>query len=75
MPNTVTLIDGQHVDSTSEAWRHECEARHIANLPTRAARHDYLAAIANRRGASAHQALEALATRIYNDRLTKKSAA
>lgn len=30
---TVTLIDGRQVDSASEAWRHECEARYLAELP------------------------------------------
>ena len=64
--NTVTLIDGSQADSASEAWRHECEARHIANLPTSEQRHDYVAAVAKRRGETAGQALQQLATRIYS---------
>lgn len=29
----VTLIDGRQVDSSSEEWRHECEARAILAIP------------------------------------------
>ena len=29
-PGPVTLIDGRVVDSMSEEWRHECEARAVA---------------------------------------------
>ena len=61
----VKLIDGREVDSGSEPWRHECEARHIAKLPDQAARHDYLAKVRERRGAAAGNALEELATKIY----------
>ena len=64
--NTVTLIDGRQVDSASEDWRNECEARHLANLPTSEQRHDYVAAVAKRRGETAGQALQHLATRLYS---------
>lgn len=47
---TVTLIDGTVVDSTSEAWRHETEARAIAALPTLAERRAWLEAIEHKRG-------------------------
>ncbi len=67
MGNTVTLVDGRKVDSASEAWRHECEARHVATLPARQDRQAYLEAVRKRRGEPAGQQLEALATRIYND--------
>lgn len=63
--STVTLIDGSRVDSASEAWRHECEARHIARLPTRQQRQDYIASVSQRRGAEASHALQSLATQIY----------
>ena len=46
----VTLIDGTEVDSASEAWRHECEARAIAALPTLADRRAWLEAVEKRRG-------------------------
>lgn len=64
--NTVTLIDGRQVDSASEAWRHECEARHVARLPDRQARRDYVERVTAKRGATAGRALQDLATRIYN---------
>ena len=45
-----TLIDGRQVDSASEDYRHECEARHIARLPTLADRRAWLEAIEHKRG-------------------------
>ncbi len=63
--NTAALIDGRLVSTASEAWRHECEARHIAKLPTRAQRQDYIGSVTQRRGPAAAQALQALATQIY----------
>jgi hypothetical protein len=62
---TVTLIDGRQVDSASEDWRHECEARHVARLPSRDARRAYIERVTAKRGAQAGQALQALATQIY----------
>lgn len=50
MNNTVTLIDGTQVPSDSEAWRHECEARAIANLRSTAERRAWLESIEHRRG-------------------------
>ena len=38
----VTLIDGRQVESNSEDWRHECEARAILNMPTLRARREHL---------------------------------
>lgn len=61
----VTLIDGHQVDSASEAWRHECEARYVANLPSREARQGYLEFVHRRRSPEAGQALEQLAAQIY----------
>lgn len=34
-PSMVTLVDGTRVLSDSEAWRFECEARHVLNQPTK----------------------------------------
>lgn len=47
---TVTLVDGREVDSSSEGWRHECEARSILALPTLAERRAHLEALEKRRG-------------------------
>lgn len=62
---TVTLLDGRKVSSGSEDWRHECEARMVANLATQAERHAYVASVRERRGGPAAQALEDLAIAIY----------
>lgn len=49
----VTLATGEQVPSDSKAWKDECEARHILNLPTKAARLELLDQIEKRRGADA----------------------
>jgi hypothetical protein len=38
----VTLVDGRQTCTWSEAWRHECEARHVTSLKPLAARRAYL---------------------------------
>lgn len=48
--STVTLHDGRQVDSASEDWRHESEARAIAALPTLAQRREWLEGIERKRG-------------------------
>ena len=49
----VILLDGREVYRDSEDWRHECEARHIAKLPTLADRRAWLEVIEHKRGKSA----------------------
>lgn len=39
---TTSLIDGRVVCTWSEDWRHECEARQIANMRTLAERQAYM---------------------------------
>jgi hypothetical protein len=51
--SAVTLIDGREVDSSSEAWRHEAEARAIAALPTLGQRRAWLDDIQSKRGKDA----------------------
>lgn len=46
----ITLVDGTDTCTWSEAWRHECEARHVANMPTITERRRYLLAIRDKRG-------------------------
>ncbi|CAB4159789.1 hypothetical protein UFOVP726_17 [uncultured Caudovirales phage] len=46
----VRLLDGREVDSTSEHWRHESEARAIAALPTLVERRAWLEQVEQRRG-------------------------
>jgi hypothetical protein len=38
----VKLIDGTTVCTYCEAWRAECEARHILSIPDKVARREYL---------------------------------
>lgn len=65
---TVTLLDGSAVDSTSEAWRHECEARAIADLPTLPERRAWLEAVEHRRGKAAADALRATLKQLWGAR-------
>lgn len=53
----VTLHDGRQVRSDSEDWRHECEARAIAALPTLAERRAWLEMLERVRGKPAADAL------------------
>lgn len=45
-----TLIDGREVDSASESYRHECEARFIAARPSLEVRRQWLNHIDRKRG-------------------------
>lgn len=49
----------------SEQYRHECEARRILKIPSRALRKEWLDAIEKRRGEAARRALETTIMRIY----------
>lgn len=62
---TVTLIDGRQVDSYSEDWRAECEARHVLSIPNILARREYLAAITKRRGEKAGKELADLVRAVW----------
>ena len=64
----VTLVDGRGVDSASEEWRHECEARAIANLPTLAERRAWLEALEKRRGVEAVNRLRATMKQLWEAR-------
>ena len=60
-----TLVDGTRVDSASEAWRHETEARHIARLPALADRRAWLVTIEHKRGKPAADALRQTMGRLW----------
>lgn len=62
---TVTLIDGRQVDSWSEAWRAECEARHVLSLPTIERRRNYLAGATHKRGEAAGKELADLVRKVW----------
>lgn len=73
--STVTLIDGTQVDSASEEWRHETEARMVARLPTSQMRHEYVDAVGRKRGEAAARALRELATLIRTKEVLRRADA
>lgn len=65
---TVTLLDGREVDSASEPWRHECEARAIAELRPIEARRAWLEDIERKRGKPEADRLRATMGRLWDAR-------
>ncbi len=63
----VTLRDGTECAKDSEAWRAECEARHVLNLPSKQRRRAYLDMVEQRRGADSPKALERLVVLLWQD--------
>jgi len=59
----------EYIDTNSEEWRHECEARHVLALrrQDRNAAHDYLALVAKRRGRAAADALRDAAAKLWSE--------
>ncbi|CAB4121899.1 hypothetical protein UFOVP16_22 [uncultured Caudovirales phage] len=66
---TVTLINGTDVDSSSEEWRHECEARTVLNWPGIDTRRKYIAAVKARRGEAAGKRLQDMIMILWQERL------
>lgn len=64
----VTLLDGREVDSASEEWRHECEARAVADLRTLDERRAWLEAVEKRRGKPAADRLRATMKALWEAR-------
>lgn len=64
----VTLLDGRQVDSASEEWRHEAEARMVAARPTLDQRREYLDAVERRRGKASADALRATMSLLWQAR-------
>ena len=69
--STVRLIDGTEVDSSSEEWRHETEARFIAARPTLDERRAYLYAVEVTRGKEEADRLKATMGLIWKQRQQK----
>jgi hypothetical protein len=63
-----TLVDGTETCTWSEAWRHECEARAVCNMPTLIKRRDYLSAIRNKRGEQAWLQLRDTVAKVWSTR-------
>lgn len=66
--NLVTLVDGRQVDSATDEWRHECEARAIAALPTLGDRRAWLETLEKRRGKTAADKLRATMRQLWEAR-------
>jgi len=64
----VALIDGRQVDSASEEWRHESEARAIAALRPLDARRAWLEDLERKRGKVAADRLRATMGRLWDAR-------
>lgn len=67
----VTLHDGREVDSSSEDFRHECEAKYVLNLGTKEKRIQFLTKIEERRGKPSRTRLEQTVLSIWR---TKRDA-
>lgn len=65
---TVTLIDGREVDSASEDWRHETEARMVVDRPTLGERRAYLEVVERRRGKAEADRLRATMNALWRAR-------
>lgn len=73
--NEVTLHTGEQVCSSSEAWRKECEARMVLDMPNLAIRQRYLALVEARRGKDACWALKDVIRAIWKQRQADKQSA
>lgn len=62
------LHDGREVCTYCEAWRHECEARAVLDMPNIEHRRKYLAGVGNRRGRKAQFELETTVRAIWEAR-------
>ena len=65
-------MDDTPVDKNSEAWRLECEARHVLSLKDKKARNAYLGRIRVKRGDQAADKLEGAVYRAWE--LSKQKA-
>lgn len=63
-----TLMDGSETCTWSEAWRAECEARHVCNMPTLKVRREYLAFVQAKRGENAWLQLRDLIAAAWNSK-------
>lgn len=69
----VRLLDGREVDSASEEWRHETEARAIAKLRTLAERRQCLEGIELKRGKEAADRLRATLKALWDADQSRRS--
>lgn len=67
-PPRVKLLDGRMVDSSSEEWRHECEARYAVGLQGERTPERYLADIRKLRGDQAAERLRETMAAVWRAR-------
>lgn len=86
MPTAISEITGLEVDTFSEAWRHECELRHILAMPSREHRLRFLygytdyagkkrPGVATFRGEAAAKQLQTEAEKLFYLRKSRTAAA
>jgi hypothetical protein len=63
----VTLVDGSTTCTWSPAWKHQCEAQHVCNLPSLLQRRRYLLAISDKRGEPAGLELRATVAKLWKN--------
>lgn len=89
MPLAYSILAGREVDTASEEWRRDCEARYILAMPDRQARNEHLLGrremqangavkqtvkgIAQHRGEAAAESVKADCMHIHNIRLAEAS--
>lgn len=71
--NMKTLHDGRQVDSSSEDWRHECEARTLLGWPV-GERKAHLMAVEQRRGIPERQRLQDTLMALWIDKQARTLA-
>jgi hypothetical protein len=64
----ITLHNGVQVDSYSEAWRNEAEAKTVLRMPSKSARQEYLQRVRKSRGETAGKFLEKTILSIWESR-------
>jgi len=62
----VELVNGEIVTRDAEEWRAECLARHVLQLPSKAARVEWLLEYGNRHGEAARLELQDVMTAVWN---------
>lgn len=66
-------MDDALIDTWSEAWRLECEARHVLNLKDKRSRIAYITRVRDKRGIQAAEILEGAVYRAW--KLSKQETA
>ena len=68
----IKSLYAQPIDKNSEAWRFECEAKHVARLMWRNNENDFMKIVDKHRGSVESDRLKIRAIEIYNEYKTKQ---